>query len=666
MVWRDSFPPASEQALDAETERERRLAAQARAGADWALTALIARYQPAVNRYLTRLCGDHDRARELAERVFERMERRLHGPHGADNLRLWLLRASTEAGLETLRHPRPGQRPPRLDAARVAGLLPPVPGAEPQQASRGGISRLRNVVGSVNRQARPLAWRASDANPRATTSQSEAAREATDPKRVGESPETLDPREALRHRLVRMTLAELTYGDAQCLALHLVAGLNQAEVARALGITGSAARKRIVHGLAQFSQRYQVAVESLGLPEELGYGDALPRRIEEEGPVPIAEPEPVIVPETPEEMVAEMLEPAPATTPLVVDSFDDEGERVSGVAYYEGAMSGERPSYPESRSASSYRGSDGEAQLDPSHVAHTGFDADAAAPTNSVNTPLYAASRRTPPIDIEIEDGPETPPASMRSEDTEATDTDEPVAPHARAGVVTRIAADAIVGPVVDALPVHSEPLAMSPGLGSPGPRSTPLVYELASGDAETGETGAGGITMNWIDSAGMMAPLSFEAIIASTPAGAEEDGDMWARSLELELVAPNEPEAASAPAAADDATEMDAPPAGLVGEPLDVSPPLDLSIALTEGDYGWTSWEPSRQGMAISEPSGDSLDSLAYEMRIPAGQTPGIFGAQPSFDDVPDNVGAQPRPAPPSTQTLEDLWDEAPDAHGR
>ncbi len=75
----------------------------------------------------------------------------------------------------------------------------------------------------------------------------------------------LDPREALRHRMVRAVLAELPYGDAQCLALHLVAGLNQAEVALALGITASATRRRIVHGLTLFAQRYDAAVASLGL-----------------------------------------------------------------------------------------------------------------------------------------------------------------------------------------------------------------------------------------------------------------------------------------------------------------------------------------------------------------------------------------------------------------
>jgi hypothetical protein len=50
-------------------------------------------------------------------------------------------------------------------------------------------------------------------------------------------PEQVDPREAFRRRLVRAVLAELPMEDARCVALHLVAGLNQAEVARTLGVT---------------------------------------------------------------------------------------------------------------------------------------------------------------------------------------------------------------------------------------------------------------------------------------------------------------------------------------------------------------------------------------------------------------------------------------------
>ena len=85
MVWQDAFSSTGGPTFDAEGERERRLAAQARAGAEWALTALIARYQPTVVRYLTRLCGNQAQAHRLAERIFQRMERRLHGPHGAEN-----------------------------------------------------------------------------------------------------------------------------------------------------------------------------------------------------------------------------------------------------------------------------------------------------------------------------------------------------------------------------------------------------------------------------------------------------------------------------------------------------------------------------------------------------------------------------------------------------
>jgi hypothetical protein len=83
----------------------------------------------------------------------------------------------------------------------------------------------------------------------------------------------MNPQEELRHRLVRAVLAELPYGDAQCLALHLVAGLNQTEVARALGIRPSAARHRIVQGLQMFSHRYDAAITSLGIPTEVAYAE---------------------------------------------------------------------------------------------------------------------------------------------------------------------------------------------------------------------------------------------------------------------------------------------------------------------------------------------------------------------------------------------------------
>src|SRR5215831_19945144 len=102
MAWQDVLPLTVTR-IDAEQEREMRLVVQARAGADWALAALVARYQPPVTRYLTRLTGDADIARALAEHIFLRMDRRLRGPHGGHQLRLWLLRACTEAGLEAVR-----------------------------------------------------------------------------------------------------------------------------------------------------------------------------------------------------------------------------------------------------------------------------------------------------------------------------------------------------------------------------------------------------------------------------------------------------------------------------------------------------------------------------------------------------------------------------------
>lgn len=275
MVWQDVFPNVGPK-LDAEHERELRLVEQARAGADWALAALIARYQPPVTRYLTRLTGSPTKARILAEHVFIRMERRLHGSQGGRQLRLWLLRACTEAGLEMLRGPREAKSPRLVESRRPVGLLPS--GNSPAvNFLRAGLGKLATVTGSTSRQVRKLIW----ADVAESETQPRHAHRGTDHTRVdqvetniadgegqpevdeGDAP---DPREALRHRMVRAVLAELPYGDAQCLALHLVAGLNQAEVALALGITASATRRRIVHGLTLFAQRYTAAAASLGLP----------------------------------------------------------------------------------------------------------------------------------------------------------------------------------------------------------------------------------------------------------------------------------------------------------------------------------------------------------------------------------------------------------------
>lgn len=271
MVWQDVFP-ISVSRIDAEEERELRLAAQARAGADWAFAALVARYQPPVTRYLTRLTGNPALARTLAERIFVRMERRVRGPHGGLHLRLWVLRACTEVGLDALRQPQQGRSAARLESPRPAGLLASHDATPAQRTLRAGLDALAHLKGTTRHQVRKLIWYTPD--PPGTNEISEDSDSAqsrapdADAMRTVEEIERMDPREALRYRMVRAVLAELPYGDAQCLALHLVAGLNQAEVAQALGIKHSATRKRIVHGLQLFAQRYEAAAISLGLPTD--------------------------------------------------------------------------------------------------------------------------------------------------------------------------------------------------------------------------------------------------------------------------------------------------------------------------------------------------------------------------------------------------------------
>jgi RNA polymerase sigma factor (sigma-70 family) len=251
-MWKRDLAPFIP-TLDPEQERERRLMAQARSGAIWALDALVARYQTPLIRYLTRLTGDHAHAEALTEETLVRMERRLYIPRPIPVLRLWLLRAATDAGLDTLRHPY--KRPPRLVAASgLAGLLPEAREATPTKKLRSTLGRLTQPPGARARQSRP--------RPPIVESGAEEQLE----------PEPVDPREAFRRRLVRAVLAELPMEDARCVALHLVAGLNQVEVARTLAMPPSRARARIVAGLAIFGRQYKAALDTLGIPRELGYG----------------------------------------------------------------------------------------------------------------------------------------------------------------------------------------------------------------------------------------------------------------------------------------------------------------------------------------------------------------------------------------------------------
>lgn len=274
MAWQETpFPPNTY--LDADAERELRLVAQARSGADWALAALIARYQPAVVRYLVRLTGDNVQARALAERIFRRMDHRIRGPRGGEYLRLWLLRACTEAGLDVLRHPTRVSQRPMVGPANPAGLL-----AErvttAAQGLREGFERIAEATDLTRRQVAQLIWQTAPQAALPPRRERRASQPFSRPRVAEPSPvdpelDALDPREELRHRIIRAVLAELPYGDAQCLALHLIAGLNQAEVARALGIRPSAARHRIVLGLERFAQRYESALDELGVSKDFGY-----------------------------------------------------------------------------------------------------------------------------------------------------------------------------------------------------------------------------------------------------------------------------------------------------------------------------------------------------------------------------------------------------------
>lgn len=279
MAWQDVFPVSSPR-IAAEEDRELRLVAQARAGADWALTALVARYQPPVTRYLTRLTGNADLARALAELVFVRMERRLHGPEGGRHLRLWLLRASTEAGLDALRQPKSGKPAARLTSPpRPVGLLAGTGGPAAVQRLKARLGMLAQATLQTRRQVRKLIWSSTPDVVVAPDFEADehAADHAPPPPAVEEPADGHDPREALRYRIVRAVLAELPYGDAQCVALHLVAGLNQAEVAAALGLTNSATRRRIVQGLQLFAQRFNAAAASLGIsPDALVTEEAHP------------------------------------------------------------------------------------------------------------------------------------------------------------------------------------------------------------------------------------------------------------------------------------------------------------------------------------------------------------------------------------------------------
>src|SRR5262249_22133363 len=159
------------------------------------------------------------------------------------------------------RKPRRARMLQLASPPQPAGLLLARGEGRPSERLRAGLSALLGITGQTSRQVRKLIWSALPQSPGHRATANTSAKEQNDPTAEREEDdasfdevlEQQDPREALRYRMVRAVLAELPYGDAQCLALHLVAGLNQAEVAIALGLTNSSTRRRVVQGLQLFA-----------------------------------------------------------------------------------------------------------------------------------------------------------------------------------------------------------------------------------------------------------------------------------------------------------------------------------------------------------------------------------------------------------------------------
>lgn len=685
MVWQEAFPPTGGPAFDAEAERERRLATQARAGAAWALTALIARYQPTVVRYLTRLCGSQAEAQRLAERIFQRMERRLHGPHGAENLRLWLLRACTEAGLDALRRPQ-ARSMPRVGGSSVAGLLTEQSGADAPGMLRGGLRRLRKAGGVVQRQERPLVWAdpqpgaAGPAGPAGPASRAESKRPVADQQRdqhLDEALDRLDPRDALRHRLVRVTLAELPYGDAQCLALHLVAGLNQAEAARALGITNAAARRRIVHGLALFSDRYAQAVQSLGLPVELGYGDALPRAPIEPEPAAPRVAEPVIVsaqaPDEDERAAsadADGREVYPdALAPAQTEQSRD---ALSGVSY----LSEDSDKLAAIRTATGGSAPRREDDYGDDYDNNYGDDYgdDYGAGYDAAYDDMAAASAQTPVV-ADADDAPAEPAMPSAS------------AAPASGGLITRVASDAILGPIVDALPVTAFSPESSGVFGLPGPRSTPLAYELSSAHTP-GLPDASEIRMHWLDDSGIMTPLTFEAVAmpsaVSSSQPAADDAPLIPLIWEATASHASVEVATEEPLAAADDAPLAFELAPVATDPSDPSDPrVQMTLSATQADEGGAGAEddapltlvaeqapPGPMTVPVTTPrqtprllsEAESKSGSGADRRLASAEPEPTEPTEPTVLTAPTGQFA-PRPlGGVITRSLEDLWDEAPD----
>ncbi|HEY8492171.1 MAG TPA: sigma-70 family RNA polymerase sigma factor [Dehalococcoidia bacterium] len=170
-----------------------RLVAEAKAGDRAAFEAIVLQYQDRIGRYLYRLTSDWELARDLTQETFLRAYQHLGRQRDDAALYAWLYRIATNLAYDKLRR------------------------------------------------RRRLAWvpfgRAAEAHPEALV------------------PDVADGQ--ADHDLFRRALAALKAEHRACLLLHLGDGLSTEEVARTLGISHAAAKKRIVRAKAAFRTAYE-------------------------------------------------------------------------------------------------------------------------------------------------------------------------------------------------------------------------------------------------------------------------------------------------------------------------------------------------------------------------------------------------------------------------
>ena len=189
--------PAHEYALVAPPDENGSLAAlvgRARAGDHIAFTALFARYNVPICRYLARLVGDDDLGCDLAQDTFLAAWRALPGIAEDSRFAPWLYRIATNLARSHLRR------------SRLIRWLP--------WGEHGG---------------RPSSDHPSIAGPEEQTGEAER---------------------------IKLALAQVSPKNRSCLLLQLEAGFSQREIARLLGIKEKSVSAYISRGRQQFRQAY--------------------------------------------------------------------------------------------------------------------------------------------------------------------------------------------------------------------------------------------------------------------------------------------------------------------------------------------------------------------------------------------------------------------------